>query len=314
MKKVVLLVAVCFTQLFADSPFTGERSFLKKLGDFEKRRADDSPLPYLVVSTAQAYKVPQDILYNTVKADLLKGKTDLASVKKKEDIKIPDISVTGSELDGINQCTQSYCAIKLLNGTEKSRIETAPNKVEMFRQFLFERISAYVRLGEVRGSEGVISNLETLRAGFSQLGFIKENYPQTYRILLETVLNGKKMKAVKPFIGSFLNFETIHLQADKVKPVLRISEIFEFDEGDTKLFYDLHVYSNHFFDSSMRVIEVQKHKYDGMPGRVIVTDVMEVDELKKSGLIRALFKGKMIDGIRFYQDTLLDRVKKEVEK
>ena len=46
----------------------------------------------------------------------------------------------------------------------------------------------------------------------------------------------------------------------------------------------------------------------GTKSIVVITDILEVDELKKSGFIRALFKGKMVDAVSLSQETFLKKL------
>lgn len=319
MKTALLFLVLGCGLMAADPVFDSNRKFLKRLNDNDRVRNDEDPLPYLVVTSAQAFKTTKENLVKSVRDSLLEKKTNIKGrfskvgdeLKKKEEIKIPEVSLKAEELKGISECTRKYCAIKLLNENERSRMEAATDKVGTFRQFLFERLTAYLKLGEIRGYEDVNSNIETLKKGYETLEFVSKRYPKTHE-WVEGVLKQTKPALAPPFLDSFLTLETIHLDGDKMKPVLRIAEVFEFEEADSTIFFDLHLYSNHFFDSSLRIIEVAKYPDEKRPAIALVTDVMEVDELKKSGLIRSLFKGKMVGGIQFYQGVVLDALEKRL--
>ena len=268
----------------------------------------------MIVTSAQLFKAVPSALNKTVKDFLVKSGSGLKGrysfkgieLKKKNDLKLPQSSIEGAELAGINECKKSYCAVKLLNSTEKPRMEAAFDKLGLFQQLLYERIMAYIRTGEIKGSEEVSSNLETLSFAYSTLSFLPTRYPGVNKWISESIFKQQVPPVKRPFIDSMLCLETIHLDSDKVKPVLRIAEIFEFEEADSNIYFDLHLYSNHFSDSSLRIFEVLKSADSRKPSVLVLTDVMEIDELKKSGLIRALFKGKMVSAIHRYQKDVLD--------
>ena len=69
--------------------------------------------------------------------------------------------------------------------------------------------------------------------------------------------------------------------------------MFEFKEGNTHLFFEIHIYTNHHFDSSARVYEVFPVKSKKGRSALVITDVMEIDTLKISGVVRFLYTGKM---------------------
>ena len=102
--------------------------------------------------------------------------------------------------------------------------------------------------------------------------------------------------------------EFVLIAPDQMQPILRLSEDMEFEESGKILFLELPIYTNHYFDSSLSFYQVMKSQKKPSETVVIMTDVMEIDELKKSALIRTLFKGKMVKAISQYQETLLSEL------
>jgi len=93
-----------------------------------------------------------------------------------------------------------------------------------------------------------------------------------------------------------------------MRPVLRISEVYEFVEGKNFLFFQLDIYASHYFDSSIRVYEVLSIAGEPNKSLLVATDVLEVDELKRSGTVRFLFKGKVQKAISNSQVQELNQI------
>jgi hypothetical protein len=102
--------------------------------------------------------------------------------------------------------------------------------------------------------------------------------------------------------SKYVRSEIIHITGDKSQPIYRLSEDMEFEEKGY-LNIEIHVYTNHFFDSSIRIAEVFAWPPDPNKAVYVVTDLMEVDELKKSDLIRALFKTRMEETISEFRKS-----------
>ncbi|MFM8316447.1 MAG: hypothetical protein ACKOA8_19375, partial [Deltaproteobacteria bacterium] len=115
-------------------------------------------------------------------------------------------------------------------------------------------------------------------------------------------------------LDSWLRQEMVNIAPDQMQPILRVSEDFEFTEGTRTLFFELPIYTNHYFDSSVSLYEIVSNKSNPNQTEVIISEVMEIDELKKTALIRAMFKGKMVKTVNQYQSDFLDSLLSENEK
>lgn len=312
-----LLIPLSYS--FGVESFDSTRPFLKDLKEDPKVKEDFYEKPFLIVYTAQKSKETQENLYKKLQQYLFKAKLPVkgryslegSSLQPKDVFSFPAISFEGKQLEGIQECKKDFCSVKLLTDTEKTKMEAAKDKPALYRSLIMERILVYLKLGELVGYEDRPSNLETLKSAFGFLPFLPARYPKMTEFIQSKFLARKLADPKDPLRKSSLRMEVMNMSGDKLQPVLRISEAFEFEENQTKLVFEPQIYTNHFFDSSMRFFEVMPYPDSELKSLVIMTDVMEVDELKKSGIIRALFKGRMVDGIQQYQADEIGRIESE---
>lgn len=278
---------------------------------------DNYETPFLFVTTAQKSKEPTDKLFNKLLVYLRKSKLSLRgrftqeslpSLTTKEQVDFPAVSFQEKQLEGIQKCTKEYCAVKLLTESEKNRMEGAKDKAALYKDFIIERLKAYIKEGNLVGYEERAENLETMKLAFPFLPFLSARYPKTTAFVQNRFFGKKTTGSDETFKYSMLRMEVMNMKNDKMQPVLRFSDAMEFEENKTKLIFEPQIYTNHFFDSSMRFFEVMSFPDPEYQSLIIMTDVMEVDELKKSGIIRALFKGSMVKGIEKYQSEEILRI------
>lgn len=215
-----------------------------------------------------------------------------------KDVPIPKDVVTGKQLRGIEDCSAKYCLHKLNIKKEKTAMGAASEKkkVETYHRLVLDRIERWLEKQELWGYEDVLDNRPAYENIARILSFLPVHYPKSHAFLAKEIWSGKR-PAVP--VTSFLRQEVAQLNREQLQPIWRIGEVFRFEEGGRVLFYEIHVYTNHFFDSSVRVYEV----FPFAKGRtaLVFTDVMEIDTLKLSSVARFLYRGQMEDAIKEYQ-------------
>jgi hypothetical protein len=188
-----------------------------------------------------------------------------------------------------------------LQDAEKKRVEKAADKVDAFRDVIAERLRNYLEENNLRGYENRKDGNADVKKILPLLHFLKARYPVSTGYLSKEFW--QKKSPPKTFESAFIHQELVNISDDKLQPIWRVGEILEFHEKDTSLFVELYPYSNHYLDSSLRIYEVYPQANHSV---VIVTDVMEVDELTKSGVVRLLYKGKMQSAVLHVQNEALD--------
>lgn len=320
MKNFLFLLFLFFSSnFFGDESFDPTRSYLKDLKDDPKVKEDFYEDSFLFVVTAQKSKETSEQLFKKVQAYLKKAKLPfkgrystekLPTLTASEQLAFPALSFEGKQLEGIQGCKKDYCTVKLLTETEKGKMEESKDKAALYKELIFARVAQYLKDGELVGYEERSSNIESLKLALKQLPFLASRYPKMNEFVQGRFL-ARKTQATPMVKNAFLRMEVMNMSGEKMQPVLRISEAFEFEENQTRLIFEPQIYTNHFFDTSMRFFEVLPFAESQTKSLLIMTDVMEVDELKKSGIIRALFKGKMVSGVHQYQADEISRIETE---
>jgi hypothetical protein len=283
-----------------------EREFLGRLEKNAVVRWDDYQLPNLQVVMAGRFDFDKVELLTRLRKLLNQTRADVRGRElTRQSFPLPSIAITKDQLQGIKECTQKKCKVKLLDGEEKIRMEKSQDKVGTFHDILLERIKRYVATAELTGYEDRPKNNPVIAQMLSVTKFFPELYPRVQNFLTGH-LGNQKGSIVK---SSFFRNEIVIIAPDRMQPILRIGEVMEFEEGGTPLFVELHVYTNHYFDFSMRVYEVLPHKSDPKKSVLVLTDIMEIDELKKSSIIRALYTGKMVEAVNEYQEKELESLR-----
>ncbi|MBI4406221.1 MAG: hypothetical protein HY537_18825 [Deltaproteobacteria bacterium] len=220
-------------------------------------------------------------------------------------IELPIVLTTGKEVSGIRSCNSEKCLQKLRDD-EKLIVQKAEDRVEAFRKIVVDRLQAYLLKKEYRGYEERKSNVEHIKTMIGLLPSLKESYPKCVKFFSGDFW-GTTVRETAP-LESFLRMEVIRIWPERLSPVMRITEVFEFEGPKGTLFFELPIYTNHYFDSSIRMVELIAGSASSKPS-IVMTDIMEIDELKKSGLIRFLYTGQMQQAIALYQQDELAKIK-----
>lgn len=299
--KHLLLLLIPGILFGADTPSIDKtREYLDDLKDNPQVKEDNYEYPYLTVTTARLYESPHEMMTTRLQKQLQSIKTEVTNPE------LPKVFTTGEQLTAVEECNVKKCNVKLVLAEEAKKLSEAKKdaRLKLYQQMVDERFTAYFKSGLLKGYEDRENNDSSVIDIAKGQEFLKFRYPGITQFLVNKDWKNRD-KIKKGTMGAYLTDETVVIAPDKLQPIWRLGEMFEFNEGGSDVFVHLHVYTNHYFDSSLTFFEVIPL---GTKSIVIVTDVLEVDELKKSGFIRALFKGKMVDAVSLAQETLLKKL------
>ncbi len=271
--------------------------------------------PFLITTASKHFKVSPKTIESLIREKLKMGRLNVRGNFSTEGISqntftkgqyaLPKQLFDESQMEAIKNCSAEKCLMKLKTDPEVFQLKLSKNKKETYQQLVFNRIKNYLKHRELLGYEERKSNEPLARKMVALISSLSKS-PKTQRYLKDGFW--KLAKEPGQPINSWLRQEMVIIAPDQMQPILRVSEDFEFQEGSRRLFFELHIYTNHYFDSSLILYEVVTFKEKPNECEVIVTDVMEIDELKKTALIRALFKGKMVKAVTTYQGQFLESV------
>jgi|GEM_PF-1662954 len=308
-------VFVCVTHALGDVPT------FEALSVGEVSSWDDYQEPFLIVRTAQKYKLTVEAAAKQVREKLKSKQLNVKTHFSKDGIPLENFKIEYYQLpkeiseekqeEAIKDCNREKCLMKLKTNPEVIGLSKAKHKKEFYRQLLYQRIRSYVGARELLGYEDRKSNQPYISKMLKLIPTLNLS-PISKEYLMGRFW--KDLKGKGQPVDSWLRQEMVVIAPDQMQPILRVSEDFEFGEAGNVLFFELPIYTNHYFDSSVSLYEVVGNKKKPTESMVVFTDVMEIDELKKSGLIRTLFKGKMVKAISQYQEQLLESISRVKDK
>jgi len=285
-------------KLWAGVSLDPSRPYLNSLDSRGRLDWADYQEDFLISQSAEVTEIPAAEIIKRIQNQRFKRK--IKPPFSFDSFPIPKEVITGDQLEGLQNCTIEKCAFKLQLDSEIKPLLQSKNRVKLFSQFVGQRLNEYLNEKKLRGYENRIDNVPYVKKAFRLTKFLKSRYPKSYEYLMgdlwanKTTPEGPKNKYVRS--------ESIHITGDKSQPIYRLSENMEFEEKGY-LNIEIHVYTNHFFDSSIRIAEVFAWPPDPNKAVYVVTDLMEVDELKKSDLIRTLFKPRMEETISEFRKS-----------
>ncbi len=253
---------------------------------------------FLISQSAEITENPAAEVIKRLKAQHEKTKIPLA--KDKPQFSLPPLLMEGGQLKALSDCNLEKCDVKLQKESEIKNLLSQKEKTRTYRLLLEQRIESYLKDRKLKGYEAREDNVPFFKKALDTTRFLKARYPNTYKHVL-----GDFWRSPKPYSlakQNYLRTELIRLTGEKAQPVFRITDNVEFNENGF-IMVEVHLYTNHFFDSSLRLLEVFPWELDPQKAVFIVTDVMEVDELKKSALIRNLLKSPMEEAICEYRKS-----------
>jgi hypothetical protein len=299
----------------------GDVPSLEALSVGEISSWDDYVDPFLIVRTAQKYKLTVESASKSVREKLKSNQINLKTLFSKEGTPIENFKIERYRLpkeiseekqeEAIKECNHEKCLMKLKTNPEVIGLSKSKNKKEFYRQLLYQRIKKYIGSRELLGYEDRKSNEPYIPKMLNLIPTLNQS-PGSKDYLISKFWKDPHGKG-QP-VDSWLRQEMVVIAPDQMQPILRILEDFEFRESGNVLFFELPIYTNHYFDSSISFYEVVANKKKPSESMVVFTDVMEIDELKKSALIRTLLKGKMVKAISQYQEQFLESISKVNDK
>jgi len=300
LNTLYLLILALGLKLFAGVSLDKTRPHLDALDSRGRMDWADYQDDFLISQSAELSDLPQAEIIRRLRNQHSKTRLEIPPNFSFESFPVPQSVISGEQLEGLQSCTLEKCAFKLHTDSETAPLVKAKNKQVLFSRFIGQRLKAYLGEKKLKGYEKRLDNTPYVKKAFQLTKFLKGRYPNSFSYLMGDFWGGRPRPE-----GSKKNYvrsEVIQIIGDKMQPIFRLSENLEFEEQGY-LNIEIHIYTNHFFDSSIRIFEVFPWPMDPKKSVYVVTDLMEVDELKKSDLIRTLFKTKMEEAIAEFRKT-----------
>jgi len=272
---------------------------------------DQYEYPYLAVQTTRAFAIPAAQLKLRLfkHLEISEVKIPMGSrITEKELVLPPEFLGDKDQIIALKDCSVKKCNLKLNQEVEVKPLEKSKDKLKTYHQFLLKRTQDFLDKKSLLGYEERNDNRKSIEEMLSFLPFLKRYYPASLKFLLRELVSGDLVKTQPK--AQYLRSEVIKIGAGNLQPIHRISYLYVFEEDGSDFVVEIILYSNHYFDSSLRIFEIftlpPLPKKDQPRAALVMTDVMEVDELKKSGLIRSLFSGKMVTAVSLYQKNFME--------
>lgn len=313
MKKRWLTTLAFLPVITSAADIDTKRAFLEKLRTTSQVQEAGFEHPFLTASTATMSTNSLPVTANHVREYLRKqalpfkgtyGKSGLPVAKVgKDTFPLPPTVVKDDQLAGIQSCKVEKCMMKLNTEKEKGLVEKAPDKVVAYQSLVIERLKRYLQRRELMGYEDRPRNEEFVKKMIATVPFLQSRYPAVDRFFRDGFW--KAQPAPGSLVDSFLRQDMFVVAPDRLQPIWRVSEVFEFKEGAGTLFVEIHIYSNHYIDSSLRLYEV-------IPvddkAALVISDVLEIDELTGSSIVRMLYLGKMQQAVRLVETEDAEKI------
>lgn len=200
--------------------------------------------------------------------------------------------------DDAAECTLERCAYKFNEKAETSRLIAAKDRVAEAKHLVLLRLTRFAKTRALLGYEKRDDNIPLAKKSLRLCSFISQRYPKALAFMERHFWKPDSKPTFIPE-NSYYRSETFAGKG-KMQAVFRMTENLEFSENGY-LNIELHLYTNHYFDSSLRVYEVFDWPADKKKSVLVVTDFAEIDELKKSNMIRTLFKSRMEEALASFR-------------
>ena len=317
MKTLLLIFILVASHAFA-APVDPSRPFLDHLLKRNHVNSGNYIFPYLITETASVMPFDRDETLRRLNAYWKKTALPFRGHFSKSGIPLnsgteskftlPVAAVSGDQLDGIQKCSAKYCKMKLNTEHEKTLMESAKGKAVEYRSLVLARLRRYLVFNELWGYEGTFQNQDSVNAMIQDLPFLASHYPLSSSYL-EKGFWAKAAPISTGPLDSLLREEVVSMNLNPLQPILRLVEDLHFKESGRDLFFEIHIYTDHYFDASCRTYEILPWGKDKKQSVLIVSDVMNIDELAKSNFVRMLYSGKMQNAVSDYQDEEISRLK-----
>lgn len=307
--KIALPIGLLVLSVLALSAASPDptRAYLEKTHHQTYVTYEDYVFPFLITLTAarsdKSAPAAAEVLRKTFKddaKDLPNGGAPTPEHYTGPQFHLPGFVTEGKQGKGIDDCNRTYCLMKLHGSSEVQDIEKQSDKRAAYSRYVAERVRKFLTNRQLKGYEERVDNIPYLKKSLELLDWFPKRYKEEYTYLHDGFWQNKKAPA--SLKGTYLHQERQYLEIEKMQPVWRVGQMLEFQKDGSFLFFDLQIYTNHYFDSSFTIYEIIP---DGDKAVLVQTDLMELDELKKSGFIRMLYKGKMQEAVGVYQKDRL---------
>lgn len=255
---------------------------------------------FLISQSAEVSESSVEELIKKIRSQHQKTLLQLPTQSNFDELALPKSVVSGDQLEGLLECTQEKCSFKLHLTSEILPLLKSTNRANTLSHQIGARLKNYLSEKKLRGYESRDDNVPFVKKAVRTSGFFRSRYPKTFEYLMGDFWKGQQNFRARK--NAYLRAEVIHITGDKMQPVYRLVENIEFEEkGYVNV--EVHIYTNHFFDCSIRIFEVFPWPPEPKKSVYVVTDIMEIDELKKSALIRNLFKSRMEEAISSFRKS-----------
>lgn len=153
---------MCVTHALGDVP-TFEALSVSEVSSW-----DDYQEPFLIVRTAQKYKLTVEAAAKQVREKLKSKQLNVKTHFSKDGIPLENFKIEYYQLpkeiseekqeEAIKDCNREKCLMKLKTNPEVIGLSKAKHKKEFYRQLLYQRIRSYVGARELLGYEDRKSN------------------------------------------------------------------------------------------------------------------------------------------------------------
>jgi len=213
---------------------------------------------------------------------------------------LPQKLTQGDQLKALKTCSKEKCDVKLHYESEVLPLLKSSDRISFYASLIEKRIHNYSSKRELKGYEKRLDNNLYARKALELSRFLKSKYPKTFHLLLDDFWK-KRSSSVGPQ-NDYFRSELIQLVGERSQPVFRITHNTEFQESGY-LNIEFHLYTNHFMDSSLRIFEIFPWQKDNRKSVFIVTDLVEVDELKKSAFIQKLITSRIEEALADFRKS-----------
>lgn len=322
----VSLSCFCFLALGAISALASNtssteepsRQAIQSLLKSKSFQEDDFQNPYLIAESG--ILIPRDFVSVSKRVTT---KLQQGALKARSHYPLPNTSFTNwnssilptaeewkneKEVEGLKKCDLDYCFPKLNDQEEKPTLMKSNDKLSTFKELISKRVELFLQSRKLLGYE----NRKENKTAVTDLVQLHPALGKDYGTIHQFLTKGFWESSTRPpsLVGSFLRTQTLNLDPTRLQPIYWVGEVFQFHEAKSEIFVEFVVYSNHFFDAWLRVYEVidlsQLAPSKAPQTAIVINDLTEIDELKKSALIRMLFKGKMVEAIHKAQKLELE--------
>lgn len=266
---------------------------------------DDYQSDFIISQSAEITDVPAGELIERLRNQHAPTRLGFSLSSKLDSVQFaqknfPQKVTEGDQLKALQSCSKEKCDVKLQLDSEVLPLLKTPHRLKTYAGLLENRLKNYISQRELKGYEKRKDNQPYAKKALSLTRFMKSKYPKTFQYLQNDFW--KKKSSPTSSKSDYFRSELIQMVGERSQPVFRIAHNLEFQESGY-LNIEFHLYTNHFMDSSLRIFEIFPWPKEPQKSVYIVTDLVEIDELKKSALIRKLFESRMEEALADFRKS-----------